>query len=64
MSFDPDRPIKKPEHEIGCDLSLLSVEELQKRITLLEDEINRLKTECQSKNAGKMAAEALFRGLK
>lgn len=64
MTFDPDRPIKKPEHEIGCDLSMLSVEELQKRITLLEDEINRLKIESQSKEAGKMAAEALFRGLK
>ncbi|HBF29422.1 DUF1192 domain-containing protein [Rhizobium sp.] len=64
MSFDPDRPIKKPEHEIGCDLSLLSADELQKRITLLEEEINRLKTERQSKEAGKMAAEALFKGLK
>lgn len=64
MTFDPDRPIKKPEHEIGCDLSMLSVEELQKRITLLEDEINRLKMESRSKEAGKMAAEALFRGLK
>ncbi len=64
MTFDADRPAKKPDHEIGCDLSLLSVEELQKRITLLENEINRLKIESESKKAGKMAAEALFRGLK
>lgn len=64
MTFDPDRPTKKPEHEIGSDLSLLSVDELQKRITLLEQEINRLKMERDSKAAGKLAAEALFRGSK
>ncbi|MBE1436875.1 uncharacterized small protein (DUF1192 family) [Agrobacterium vitis] len=56
--------MKKPEHEIGCDLSLLSVDELQKRITLLEQEIERLKMERDSKKRGKMAAEALFRGSK
>jgi uncharacterized small protein (DUF1192 family) len=64
MTFDPDRPIKKPEHELGCDLSFLSVDELQKRITLLEQEIIRLKAAQDSKEAGKMAAEALFKGSK
>lgn len=64
MTFDPDRPIKKPEHEVGCDLSLLSVDELQKRITLLEEEIIRLKTACDSKEAGKKAAESLFKASK
>jgi uncharacterized small protein (DUF1192 family) len=64
MTFDPDRPIKKPEHEVGCDLSLLSKDEIQKRITLLEEEIKRLKMERDSKEAGKLAAEALFRGSK
>ena len=36
---DDDRPKKKLVHEIGQDLSLLSVEELGERVQLLRDEI-------------------------
>ncbi|MGV2129261.1 DUF1192 domain-containing protein [Agrobacterium vitis] len=64
MMEDPDRPRKPPEHEIGCDLSLLSASELETRITLLKQEITRLETEKSSKMAGKAAAESLFRPLK
>ena len=39
---DDDRPRKKVTHEIGQDLSLLSVEELNERIALLTSEIERL----------------------
>ena len=39
---DDDRPKKRPSHEIGQDLSLLSVEELTDRIALLTGEIERL----------------------
>ena len=39
---DDDRPRKKITHEIGQDLSLLSVEELNERIALLTSEIERL----------------------
>ena len=39
---DDDRPRKKITHEIGQDLSLLSVEELNERIALLNAEIERL----------------------
>jgi uncharacterized small protein (DUF1192 family) len=39
---DDDRPRKKISHEIGQDLSLLSVEELTERVTLLKSEIARL----------------------
>ena len=39
---DDDRPRKKITHEIGQDLSLLSVEELTERIALLTTEIERL----------------------
>lgn len=59
--FD-DEPRKKPaKHEIGQDLSLLSVAELNERIGLLKTEIERLEGELKSKGATKSAAEALFR---
>ena len=40
---EDDRPKKKKPHEIGQDLTLLSVEELAERIAVLKDEIARLK---------------------
>ena len=39
---EDDRPKKKIAHEIGQDLTLLSVGELEERIRLLQDEIERL----------------------
>lgn len=59
--FD-DEP-KKPArvHEIGQDLSLLSVGELRERIERLKAEIARLEQELNSKGASKSAAEALFK---
>ncbi|KJF66289.1 MULTISPECIES: DUF1192 domain-containing protein [Rhizobium] len=59
--FDDDRPQKPVAHEIGCDLSLLSVDELSNRIDLLKAEITRLEEERQRKSAGRLAAENLFR---
>lgn len=59
--FDDDRPKKKIAHEIGSDLSLLSVDELTARIDLLKQEITRLETERQKKDASRSAAENLFR---
>src|SRR5438067_2378188 len=38
---EDDRPKKKITHEIGQDLTLLSVKELQERIALLKEEIGR-----------------------
>ncbi|KJX86537.1 hypothetical protein SY94_3734 [Agrobacterium tumefaciens] len=43
--FDDDRPQKPRGHEIGSDLSLLSVDELSDRIELLRAEIARLEDE-------------------
>ena len=40
-SDDDDKPRKKITHEIGQDLSLLSVEELTERIALMNAEIER-----------------------
>lgn len=62
MALFDDEPKKKPKvHEIGQDLSLLSVGELKERIALLRAEIERLETELSTKGATKNAAEALFR---
>lgn len=59
--FDDDRPAKKTAHEIGSDLSLLSVDELSARIDLLKGEIARLEAEKVKKGASCSAAENLFR---
>jgi uncharacterized small protein (DUF1192 family) len=59
--FDDDRPAKKTAHEIGSDLSLLSVDELSARIALLKEEIARLEAEKMKKGASRSAAESLFR---
>jgi len=58
-----DEPVKKPApvHEIGQDLSLLSVDELTRRIAALGAEIVRLEAERAARGATKAAAEALFR---
>ena len=62
MALFDDEPLKKPkQHEIGQDLSLLSVAELNERIALLKAEISRLEAELQAKGTTKNAAEALFR---
>ncbi len=61
MAIFEDEP-KKPasRHEIGQDLSLLSVSELAERIRLLREEITRVEAELNAKSATKSAAEALF----
>jgi uncharacterized small protein (DUF1192 family) len=59
--FDDDRPKKQPAHEMGCDLTLLSADELSLRIELLKQEIGRLEAERERKSASKSAAESFFR---
>ena len=58
---DDDRPRKKISHEIGQDLSLLSVEELTERIALLAGEIERLKEAATKKRASRDAADTFFK---
>ncbi len=58
---DDDRPKKKIMHEIGQDLSLLSIRELQERIALLEDEIARLQADIERKGASRSAADLFFK---
>jgi uncharacterized small protein (DUF1192 family) len=64
MAFDPladDKPRPKPTHELGQDLSTLSVHELDDRIALLRAEIARLEQARQGKEASKSAASAFFK---
>jgi len=58
---DDDKPRKKITHEVGQDLSLLSVEELTERIALLNTEIERLQQAMTKKRASKDAADSFFK---
>ena len=58
---DDDRPRKKITHEVGQDLSLLSVEELTERIALLKSEIVRLEEAATKKRASRDAANSFFK---
>ena len=60
-SEDDDKPRKKVSHEIGQDLSLLSVDELGERIALLKAEIERLDQAMTKKRASKDAANSFFK---
>ena len=60
MRDDEDRPRPQIRHEIGQDLGLLSVDELDERIALLRTEIERLAADRLKKMATKSAADALF----
>ena len=62
MALFDEEPVKiRRVHEIGQDLSLLSVDELEGRIDQLRLEIERLEAELRSKGSTRLAAEALFR---
>jgi uncharacterized small protein (DUF1192 family) len=58
---DDDKPKKKITHEIGQDLTLLSVEELAARVQLLHDEIQRLEADMSQKRASRTAADQVFK---
>jgi uncharacterized small protein (DUF1192 family) len=60
-SDEDDRPKKKIAHEIGQDLSLLSLNELQERIELLRDEIRRLELAIAGKQASRGVADQFFK---
>ena len=76
---DEDRPKKKIAHEIGQELALISVAELNERIALLREEIARLEADIAKKQssarqrrpvlqevneAGKIYATALYELLR
>lgn len=62
MPIFDEEPEKKPTfHEVGSDLSLLSVDEIEQRINLLKVEIERLEKEKESKQSSRDAANSIFR---
>ena len=58
---DDDRPKKKIVHEIGQDLTLLSVNELKERIVLMHDEIARLEADIAKKQSSRSTADQFFK---
>jgi uncharacterized small protein (DUF1192 family) len=60
-SEDDDRPKKKIIHEIGQDLALLSIRELEERIALLNAEISRLAGTIESKQGSRSVADQFFK---
>jgi uncharacterized small protein (DUF1192 family) len=58
---DDDRPKKKIVHEIGQDLTLMSVGELTERVAILKEEIARLEADLKTKQASKSAADLFFK---
>jgi len=58
---EEDRPKKKITHEIGQELALLSVKELQERIVLLREEITRLEASIASKQTSRSVADQFFK---
>ena len=61
MIDEDDRPKKKITHEIGQELALLSVKELQERIALLREEIARLEASIASKQTSRSVADQFFK---
>ena len=59
--FDDEPQKKLVSHEIGQDLSALSIEELEKRVELLKDEILRLEDAGAMKRASMSSAESFFK---
>jgi uncharacterized small protein (DUF1192 family) len=58
---EEDRPKKKIAHEIGQDLTLLSVAELDQRMQLLKEEIARIEADKKNKQASRSAADSVFK---
>jgi len=61
--MDADEPRAKAKQMMipGEDISSLSVDELEERIVLYENEISRLKQTIDSKTASKAAADSVFK---
>jgi uncharacterized small protein (DUF1192 family) len=59
--FDEETPKKKVLHEIGQDLAMLSVAEIDERIALLKGEVERLEAMKASKGSHRSVADAFFK---
>ena len=61
MDLDDLEPKPKPVHEIGGNLSNLSIDELRARVEVLKQEIARLEADIEAKNSSRAAAAAAFK---
>lgn len=59
MDFDEAKPVKK--FAVGDDLAAASIDELQERIGILNDEIERIRGVIDSKERSRGDAESFFR---
>jgi uncharacterized small protein (DUF1192 family) len=59
--FDEEAPKKKAAHELGEDLSKLSLDELALRIDLLKAEIGRIEEAAEAKRASADVAASFFK---
>jgi uncharacterized small protein (DUF1192 family) len=60
--MDDEEHIRKPTaHEVGMRLDALSVEELEARIALLQEEIARLGAAIEAKRKTRSEADSVFR---
>lgn len=60
---DDDAVKKRSLHEVGQDLAMLSLEDIDERIEILQAEIQRLEAARSRKDATKAAADAFFRKM-
>ena len=58
---EEDAPKKMRKHEVGEDLSALSLDELAERIALLTNEIARIETAIAGKRASAEVAASFFK---
>jgi len=58
---EDDRPKKKIVHEIGQDLALLSIKELEDLIGLLNGEIGQLQANIATKQGSRSVADQFFK---
>lgn len=61
MFPDDDVPRKKRAPEIGCDLTVLSVEELRDYLAVLEAEAVRVEAQIEAKQSSRNAADQFFK---
>ena len=59
--FDDEAPKKKAVHEIGEDLSKLSLDELADRVESLKAEIARIESAVAAKRASAEVADSFFK---
>jgi uncharacterized small protein (DUF1192 family) len=61
MAIDDEGPRKKTAVELGCDLTVLSIEELRDYLTTLDAETARVKAQIDAKLSSRHAADAVFK---